>query len=90
MINPEYFTTLDAYVGGFLTLKGFKPELVEEPTGKISLRWEATDGLYQALNELNSDVPMGAMSLLTAIKILKGKIITMKKMRNNKHGQFKN
>lgn len=87
-MTVKYFTTMDAYVGGFLILRGFPPELVEESTGKISLRWEATNALYQALNDLNNDVPVAAMSLLSAVKALKGRVITMKKMRNYEHGQY--
>lgn len=83
--DTKYFTTLDAYVGGFLTMRGFQPELVEERSGKIALRWPATGPLYEALHELNSDVQVPAMSLLSAVKSLKGRVITLKKMRGNEN-----
>ena len=83
--NMEYFTTLDAYVGGFLTMRGLQPELIEERSGKIALRWTATDNLYQALHDLNSDIPVASMSLITAIKTLKARVMTLKKMRGNEN-----
>ena len=41
------FTTLDSYVAGYLTLRGFQPELVDQG-GKVVFVFESCDGLNQA------------------------------------------
>lgn len=86
--NKDYkekvFTTLDAYLSGFLTLKGFTPELVDQGD-KVVFVFSASDGLYQAISEYNSGATVEAVRLVLATKALKSQIHSLRRNNEKRH-----
>lgn len=77
------FTTLDAYLSGYLTLRGFTPILVEQGS-KVVFSFEASDSLYQAITDYNNGATVEASRLALAIKTLKSQIFSLR--RNKESG----
>lgn len=78
------FTTLDAYLAGFLTLRGFSPELVEQGS-KIVFSFNATDALHKEIADYNAGSMVEACRLAFAIKTLKSQIFSLR--RNKEYGE---
>ncbi len=72
------FTTLDAYLSGYLVLKGFKPELVQQGD-KVVFVFEATSDFYKAIEAYNAGAPVDASKLALTVKTLKSKIYALRK-----------
>jgi len=79
------FTTLDAYLAGFLTLKGFVPDLIQEKANKVVFAFDVSKELHQAINEYNSGASVEAARLAFAVKTLKSQIHSM---RRNKEENY--
>jgi hypothetical protein len=77
-VGHAVFSTLDAYIAGFLTLRGFIPELIEEGR-KIVFTFESSKELNKAIDEYNGGATVEALRLAFAIKTLKSKIFSMRK-----------
>jgi hypothetical protein len=71
------FTTLDIYVSSYLALQGIEPRL-ELRNGKVVFTFEATDTLYQLMNDYNSNALIEVADFATAIKTLRGKMLSAK------------
>lgn len=78
--KPEkaQFTTLDAYLSGYLTLQGFEPELVQQGD-KVVFVFESTDDFYKALEAYNVGAAVDASKLALTVKTLKSKIYALRK-----------
>ena len=81
------FTTLDAYLAGFLSLQGFLPELIQEKTNKIVFAFDFSEKLHQAIIEYNSGACVEASRLALAVKTLKSQIHSMRKNKAEQHGR---
>ncbi len=68
--TKKIFTTLCAYTSGYLTLKGFTPELVQQGE-KVVFVFNASDELYKELSNYNSGALVEVSRLAGAIKNLK-------------------
>ena len=82
--NNEIFTTLDSYISGYLTIKGFIPTLVEQ-SEKVVFVFDSSDALYQAIAEYNNGAIVSASQLALAVKTLKSQIHSL---RRNKEHEF--
>jgi len=86
--NEDVFTSLDAYLSGYLTLKGFIPKLIEQGE-KIVFSFEVSNELYKAITEYNAGAMVEASRLAFAIKTLKSQIHSMRKNKENKYAKEK-
>ena len=94
MANTKTFGTMDLYVSAFLSLHNLEPTL-EERNGKIIFTFEATDNLYQLMSKFNSNEDVPVADYTTAVKTLRGKMLTAKESINgygngDRHGAKKN
>jgi hypothetical protein len=77
MATTKNFSTLDIYLSSFLSLHDLEPTL-EVRNGKVVFIFDATDRLYRFMNEFNSNVTVEVADYTTAIKTLRGKMLTAK------------
>lgn len=78
------FTTLDAYLSGFLVLKGFTPSLIPQDNGnKIVFAFHATEDLYQEITNYNTGAKVEADRFALAIKNLKSQIFSLRRRKEN-------
>jgi len=76
----KVFTTLDAYLSGYLTLKNFIPKLIEQGE-KVVFAFSSSDALYQAIAEYNSGAIVSASQLALAVKTLKSQIHSLRRTK---------
>jgi hypothetical protein len=83
--HPAYptFSTLDAYLAGFLSLNGCKPTLKTERSGKIAFHFEASDTLYQRISDYNAGATCVALQLALTVKNLKSQIFSRRSNDEN-------
>ena len=77
MEKTKTFSTLDIYLSAFLLLHNVEPSL-EIRNGKVIFVFESTDGLYRLMNDFNSNEPVEVADFTTAIKTLRGKMLSAK------------
>jgi Domain of unknown function (DUF5659) len=82
--KEQLYTTLDSYVSGFLTLRGFLPKLVDQ-NGKIIFVFNQSDELLRSLADYNTGAVVEAARFAFAIKTLKSQIHSI---RRNKEGNL--
>lgn len=82
--NIKVFTSLDAYLSGYLTLRGFIPKLIEQGE-KVVFAFNSSDAFYQAIAEYNNGAIVSASQLALAVKTLKSQIHSL---RRNKEYEF--
>lgn len=81
--NQELFTTLDAYLSGYLVLKGFQPTLLSaKGAEKIVFAFHSTPELFESINDYNSGAMVGALHLAVTIKGLKSRIHSIRRYDN--------
>ena len=85
MATTKTFSTLDIYLASFLALNE-QDVTLELRNGKVVFTFEATDSLYRLMNEFNSNVKVDVADYTTAIKTLRGKMLTRKESMNG-HGK---
>jgi hypothetical protein len=78
--QEKIYSTLDPYQAGFLTLRGFIPNLVDQ-NGKIVFVFAQSDDLLKELASYSSGALVDASRFAFAIKTLKSQIHSMR--RNN-------
>ena len=76
--TEKFYTTLDAYQAGFLTLSGFIPKLVDQ-AGKVVFAFIQSDAMLQRLSDYNAGAVVEASRFAFAIKTLKSQIHSMRK-----------
>jgi hypothetical protein len=74
----KVFTTLDAYLAGYLSLKEFIPKLIEQGE-KVVFCFDASDELYNAIAEYNAGAKIEASRLALATKALKSQIHSLRR-----------
>lgn len=84
--SKKVFTTLDAYLAGYLTLKEFIPKLINQGD-KIVFSFEASEELYKSIAEYNSGAMVEASQLALATKTLKSRIHSMRRDKGNSYVQ---
>ena len=74
-MDTQTFTTLDAYLSGYLALKGFKPHLVFQPgKDKVVFSFQNTPELLEVISEYNQGGKVEALNFAVTIKALKSQI----------------
>lgn len=80
------FTTLGAYLSGFLVLKGFTPSLIPQDNGnKIVFAFHATGSLCKEISNYNTGAKVEADRFVLAIKNLKSQIFLLRRRKENEH-----
>jgi hypothetical protein len=90
MAKTKTFSTLDIYLASFLSLHD-QDVILELQNGKVVFTFESTDSLYRLMNDFNSNEDVPVADYTTAIKALRGKMLTAKEGMNGygnggKHG----
>lgn len=81
----DTFSTLDAHISGYLSLRGYKADLIDQ-TGKIVFVFRNSDSLQQALTDFHSGFKVEACLLVAATKALKGRVHDMRRDKGNSYG----
>lgn len=83
MAKTKNFGTMDIYLSAFLSLHNLDPTL-EIRNGKVVFTFESSDTLYRLMNDYNSNEGVPVADFTTAIKTLRGKMLTAKESMNGK------
>lgn len=75
------FQTLDLYLSAYLTLCGIRPEL-QLTNGRVVFVFPQSDDLSHLIFNYNSNVTIPVAEFVTAIKKLRGKMLTMRELSN--------
>ncbi|MFC1549580.1 DUF5659 domain-containing protein [Nitrospirota bacterium] len=73
----ETFTTLDAYLAGYLSLNGLSPTLIQKGD-RIIFTFPANTKLYSIIDEYNNGATVEASKFAFTIKTLKGQLFNIK------------
>ena len=73
----KVFTTLDLYLASFLSLNNLEP-ILETHGGKVLFAFEANADLYRMMTNFNENASVPVADFVTAVKVLRGKMLTMK------------
>ena len=76
-MNQKIFSTLDIYLSAYLSLHDIEPCL-EVKNGKTVFNFDVTDRLYKLMGEFNSNALVEVADFTTAIKTLRGKMLSAK------------
>lgn len=74
----KVYTTLDSYQAGWLLLRKHTPKLIEQGS-KVVFCFDASNALYQDLDDYNSGALIEASRFAFAIKSLKSRIHSLRK-----------
>jgi hypothetical protein len=78
----KVYTTLDAYLAGFLALRGHIPQLVNQ-RGKVVFLFLQSEELLAKLTDYNTGAEVEAARFAFMIKTLKSQIHSMRKNKEN-------
>lgn len=74
------FSTVDIYLSAFLLICGIQPEL-EVRNGTVIFTFPTTDKLYEYIFMYNSNADVKAGTFVTAVKTLRGQMLTLRGTR---------
>lgn len=74
------FSTMDIYLSAFLLIYGIQPEF-EVKNGTVIFTFPATDKLYEYIFMYNSNTEVKAGTFVTAVKTLRGQMLTLRGTR---------
>jgi hypothetical protein len=72
---------LDLYIAAFLMLHGIPPRLILK-NNKVIFVFDASDELYRLMMMYNSNQDVPCLDLITAVKSLRGQMLTLKETGN--------
>ena len=75
--EAERFSTLDIYLSAFLRLSGL-PTHLEDLNGKIAFLFPSSSDLYRLLSNFNANTNVPVADYVTAIKSLRGQMLSLK------------
>lgn len=83
--QSSIFSTLDAYLTGFLQLSGFDPSLKISKANdhKVVFVFESSPELYDALGAYHGGATVSALVFANIIKTLKSQVLSMKRSTDN-------
>jgi len=87
--NFKTFSTLDLYTAAFLTLNNLEVKL-EWNNGKVVFTFPVANELYRLLEQYNSNKNIPVADFVTAIKALRGRMLSMRNgnERGNGYGNY--
>lgn len=78
--SDKRYSTLDIYQSAFLLIFGIQPEL-EVKNGRVIFSFPANDRLYEGIMLYNSNIDVHVADFVTAIKMLRGQMLTLRDSR---------
>jgi hypothetical protein len=81
--NTVTWTTLDAYLSGFLTIRGFHPQLIDDGDGRVVFSFEFSPKLAKALQEYRAGALVSASEMANATKTLRGRIYQVRRRKES-------
>ncbi|MBT9169152.1 MAG: hypothetical protein DDT19_02506 [Syntrophomonadaceae bacterium] len=78
--TEKTFQTLDLYLASFLSLSGISPTL-ELNNGKVVFTFPLSNDLYKFMVNYNGNVNVPVANFVTAVKALRGQMLTMRGQR---------
>lgn len=81
--EQKVMSTLDLYLSAFLSLQGLQP-LLQINSGRVTFNFPISDDLYRLANAFNSNEPIPVADFVTAIKTLRGQMLTMRGRDDNR------
>ncbi|MCX5806587.1 MAG: hypothetical protein NT010_11060 [Proteobacteria bacterium] len=81
------FSTLDIYLSSFLFLNGEEPDLTIK-NNKVAFNFDANDNVYRLMAEFNTNPEIPCLDLITAIKTLRGKMLSAKESITGNGGRY--
>lgn len=82
MRAEKTFKTLDLYFSAFLALHGIQPQL-QNVNSRVTFAFPVSDDFYQLSDLFNSNEPVPVASFITAVKTLRGQMLTLKNEKVN-------
>ena len=83
MAKTKELELIDLYIAAFLMLHGIPPRLILK-NGKVIFAFDATDEVYRLMTMYNSNQDVPCLDMITAIKSLRGQMLTLKETGNDK------
>jgi hypothetical protein len=80
--TTKVFTTLDAYLSGYLVLKNFIPKLIEQGE-KVVFAFNSSEALYRAIAEYSNGAVVPASQMAFSVKTLKSRIHSLRRNKEN-------
>lgn len=80
MVEIKTLQMLDLYMASFLAFHGIEP-LLETNNGKVVFTFPVTDDLYRLITKYNSDEKTPVNSFVTTVKMLRGRMLSMRGQR---------
>lgn len=77
----QQVSLMDLYSSAYLIVHHLEPTL-ELKNGKVVFVFEGNDEVYRLLNKFNEDVQVPVAQFVTAIKTLRGRMLTLKERGN--------
>ena len=81
MEKTKQLELIDLYIAAFLALHGIQPRLILK-NNKVIFVFEALDDVYRLMANFNSNEDVPCLDLITAIKTLRGQMLTLKETGN--------
>ena len=85
MAEMRKIDLLDIYISSYLALHGIEPRL-ETKNGKILFTFEANDQVYRLMNLFNGNANVPVADYVTAVKTLRGKMLSAKEGSIDENG----
>ena len=81
MEKTKQLELIDLYIAAFLTLHGIQPRLTLK-NGKVIFVFDTLDEVYRLMATFNSNEDVPCLDMITAIKTLRGQMLTLKETGN--------
>lgn len=82
MTKTKELELIDLYIAAFLMLHGVQPRLILK-NGKVIFVFDASDEVYRLMTIYNSNEDVPCLDMITAIKTLRGQMLTLKGTDND-------
>ncbi len=82
MQTEKTFKTLDLYFAAFLSLQGIQPQL-QSINGRVTFAFTVSDDFCRPSDLFNGNEPIPVASFITAVKTLRGQMLTLKNGNEN-------
>ncbi len=80
MTTDKSFETFDIYISAFLQLSGVSPNL-QTKNNRVVFVFPAVDDVYKVMSNFTSNVNVPVADFVTAIKTLRGRMLSMRDAR---------
>lgn len=82
MQSEKTFKTLDIYFSAYLALHGLQPQL-QNVNGRVTFAFAVSEDFYRLSDMFNSNESTPVASFVTAVKALRGQMLTLKNENGN-------